>query len=146
MAVLVVVDHDMHPRPWREGVVHPGRGAVDEGKVGAVLNGLGLHLLHLDIEEVDHCAVLLVPDDPVIEDPAGKLLGIRVPGDGCKGHCASDRVRVGILVRDDSKSPLPTRKEIVEALREPADMEPVDLVDCGPGNHLLRIEDEVCPR
>ena len=139
----MVVDDDIDLGLGRNIVVRAGRRAVDQGKVGALLECFGSQVLHLDIEQVDKRPVLLVADIALIEDPGGEGFWVCVLCDLGKRHGRGDRIGIRVLVGDDPECAFPACKQGEEPLGDPARVLLLDLEDRGPGNHFLRVEDKI---
>ena len=64
-----------------------------------------------------------VADESLVKNPAFELCGVCMTGNCGKGHCRGYRIRVRILVGDDAKGSFPTRKDLLELLRDPVRIE-----------------------
>ncbi len=144
-SLAVVVDDDVDLRLGRHVVVGARPLAVDHRKVGALLKSISGEVFHLDIEQVDKRAVLLVADVSLVKDPGGKRFCIGLFCDLGKRHGRRDRIRVRVLVGDDPQRPLPAGEQGEEPLRDPACVLFFHLEDRLPCNHFLRVEDKIRP-
>ena len=144
-AILVMVDDNIDLRLRGNVIIRARSRTVDKSKIGAFLERLCSHMLHFDVEQVDKRPVLLVADAAFVEDPCCEGFRIGMFCNLGKGHSRRDRIRIRILVGDDSQCALPAGKEGKEPLGYPARMLLFDLEDRRPCNHFLGIEHKFRP-